>query len=272
MPAPQQGVPDQAGAPRSNPPPSRFRLGSGTVQVVVAIALVSAAAWAFVAWTTLAMAYPVTRLMMPATASWSLATVLAVLAMWSGMMVAMMLPSASPMIVAFHRVEAGSGRSGSARSRSLAFAGAYVLVWAGYSVAAAITQWAFQAGGVLAPMLVASRSEAVAASLLILAGLYQLTPWKQACLKHCRSPDGFLLAHWRGGGTGAFSLGIRHGLYCVGCCWALMLLLFVAGVMNPAWIVALAVLVALEKWPVLPGWLPRAIGMILVIAGAVMLF
>ncbi len=119
--------------------------------------------------------------------------------------------------------------------------------------------------------MIVSRSDWLTGGLLVLAGLYQWTPLKQACLRHCRTPLGFLMAEWRDGVRGAFAMGLRHGLYCAGCCWALMLLLFVAGVMNPVWIVFLTVLVALEKWPVLPGWLARAFGAVLICAGAAIL-
>ena len=231
-----------------------------------AMALALAASWAFVAWMTLDMAHPLVRLMMPLHAGWSLATVVAVAAMWAGMMVAMMLPSAAPTILAFDRLERADVEGG-ARSRALVFAGAYLLVWGGYALLAAGAQWGLQASGLLTPMIV-SRSDWLTAGLLVLAGLYQLTPLKQACLRRCRTPLGFLLAEWRDGAGGAFVMGLRHGLWCAGCCWALMLLLFVAGAMNPVWIVALTLLVALEKWPRLPARFTRAFAVALLVAGA----
>ena len=238
--------------------------------ILAALGLVLVASWGLVAWMTLDMAHPLVRLAMPLDAAWSAATASAVLVMWAGMMFAMMLPSAAPMILAFDTVERGDAGDGRATPRTLAFAGAYLLVWTGYSALAAGAQWGFQASGLLTPMIV-SRSDWLTGGLLVLAGLYQWTPLKQACLRHCRTPLGFLMAEWRDGVRGAFAMGLRHGLYCAGCCWALMLLLFVAGVMNPVWIVFLTVLVALEKWPVLPGWLARAFGAVLVCAGAAIL-
>ena len=208
--------------------------------------------------------------MMPVHTAWSWATGFAVVVMWAGMMFAMMLPSAAPMILAFDEAERRNAESGRATSRSLVFAGAYLLVWVGYSVLAAGGQWSLQAGAMLTPMIV-SNSQWLTAGLLILAGLYQLTPLKQACLRHCRSPLGFLMAEWREGARGAMAMGLKHGLYCAGCCWALMLLLFVAGVMNPVWIVFLTVLVALEKWPVLPVWSARLFGAALLCAGGAVL-
>ena len=235
-----------------------------------ALGLVFVASWAFVAWMTLDMAHPLVRLAMPFDTAWPWETAVAVFAMWGGMMVAMMLPSAAPMILAFDTVERGKEASGGAASRPLAFAAAYLLVWLGWSALAAALQWRLQAAGLLTPMIV-SNSGGLTAGLLVLAGLYQLTPLKRACLKHCRTPLAFLMAEWREGMRGALVMGLRHGLYCAGCCWALMLLLFAAGVMNPVWIAVLTVAVALEKWPLLPAWLTWAYGAALLLAGAAVL-
>ncbi len=239
-------------------------------QLWTAIGLVLVAGWAFVAWMTLDMAHPLVRLTMPFDTAWSWQTAAAVFVMWAGMMVAMMLPSAAPTILAFDTVERGGSGAGGSASRSMVFGGAYLLVWIGWSALAAGAQWLLQAGGLLTPMIV-SNSDGLTAGLLVLAGLYQLTPLKQACLRHCRTPLGFLMAEWREGVRGALVMGLRHGLYCAGCCWALMLLLFVAGVMNPVWIVVLTVVVALEKWPRLPVWLTWAYGAVLLLAGAAVL-
>jgi len=236
-------------------------------EILTAIGIVCVASWALVAWMTLDMSHPAVRLTMPVDAAWSWETVAAVFVMWACMMFAMMLPSAAPMILAFDSLERGNVEAGRATKRSLAFAGGYLLVWAGYSALAAGAQWTLQASAMLTPMIV-SNSEWLTAGLLILAGLFQLTPLKQACLRHCRTPIGFLMAEWRDGTRGALVMGLKHGLYCAGCCWALMLLLFVAGVMNPIWIVFLTVLVALEKWPRLPIWFTRLLGAALLSAGA----
>ena len=215
-------------------------------QVWTALGLAFAAGWAFIAWMALDMAHPLVRLAMPLDTAWRSETAVAVFAMWAGMMVAMMLPSAAPMVLAFDIVER---RHGGPASRPVAFAAAYLLVWAGWSALAAGAQWLLQAGGLLTPLIV-SNSGGLTAGLLILAGLYQLTPLKQACLRRCRSPLGFLIAEWRDGLRGALAMGLKHGLWCAGCCWALMLLLFVAGAMNPVWIAFLTVAVALEKWQI----------------------
>ncbi len=239
-------------------------------EILTAMGLVFVASWAFVAWMTLSMSHPVVRLAMPLDTAWSGATAVAVVVMWGGMMIAMMLPSAAPMILAFDTLERRDAPAGRATPRSLAFGVAYLLVWIGFSALAAGAQWGLQASGLLTPMIVSS-SERLTAGLLILAGLYQLTPLKQACLKRCRSPLGFLMEEWRDGTGGALAMGLKHGLYCAGCCWALMLLLFAAGAMNPVWIAFLTLAVALEKWPQMPGWLTWIYSAALIAAGAAIL-
>jgi predicted metal-binding membrane protein len=122
----------------------------------------------------------------------------------------------------------------------------YILVWTGFSACAALAQWALREAAMLTPMMAAS-SPRLAGAILIGAGAYQLTPLKGACLTHCRSPLGFLVTEWRDGNTGALKMGLRHGAYCLGCCWALMGVLFVVGVMNLVWVAALTAFVLVEK-------------------------
>lgn len=236
--------------------------------IVVAIGLVLVASWAFVAWMTMDMSHPFVMMMMPFSADWNWATLLAVFLMWSAMMVAMMLPSAAPMILTFDAIERRkvADDTPAASSRTLLFGIAYLVIWVGFSIAATAAQWALQYVNLITPMIV-SKSGWLSAALLILAGAYQLTPLKQACLNFCRTPIGFLMTEWREGLDGAWRMGLKHGLYCAGCCWALMLLLFVAGAMNPVWIVFLTVLVAMEKWPVLPNWASSALGVCLIALG-----
>jgi predicted metal-binding membrane protein len=171
--------------------------------------------------------------------------------MWAVMMTAMMLPSAAPMILLI----------GGTRAYFVALG--YVLVWAAFSVGATVLQVLLLRLLVLTPMMeVASRP--AGAVLLALAGVYQFTPLKLACLKTCQSPMAFIMRRWRGGATGALEMGLRHGVYCVGCCWALMLLLFAGGVMNLAVIAALTVFVAFEKLTPFGAWSARASGLLLV--------
>lgn len=234
--------------------------------VVVAIGLVLVASWAFVAWMTMDMSHPFVMRMMPFSASWNWATLVAVFLMWSAMMVAMMLPSAAPMMLTFDAIEQRKDGETTARSRTLLFGAAYLIIWVGFSAIATGAQWALQYANLITPMIV-SKSSWLTAALFILAGAYQLTPLKQACLNYCRTPIGFLMTEWKDGLNGAWHMGLKHGLYCTGCCWALMLLLFVAGAMNPLWIIFLTVLVAIEKWPRLPTWATSALGACLIALG-----
>ncbi|WP_162901600.1 DUF2182 domain-containing protein [Breoghania sp. L-A4] len=169
--------------------------------------------------------------------------------MWAVMMAAMMLPTALPMILAYTRMLGVNRRAGWVPV--FLFSGGYVLAWAGFSLAAAALQAALTHFALLSPMMMKVVAGPMAGGILIIAGLYQLTPLKQSCLRQCRSPISFLMTRWREGNWGALAMGWSHGLFCVGCCWALMGLLFVAGVMNPVWIIAITAYVLVEK--IIPG-------------------
>ncbi len=166
--------------------------------------------------------------------------------MWWVMMVAMMLPSASPMILLFARIQRKEQVKGAPFVPTSVFIVGYLLIWGLFSVLATGVQWGLERVGLLSTMM-ASTSGLFAGILLLVAGIYQMTPWKHTCLAHCRNPIQFLTQHWRNGSTGAFRMGVEHGAFCTGCCWFLMALLFVGGVMNLYWIVSLAVFVLLEK-------------------------
>lgn len=190
--------------------------------------------------------------------------------MWSVMMLAMMLPSALPTILLFAKLQEnrrGRSSGGAPAVAALLFVLGYLLAWTGYSAAAATTQWLLQRALLVSPMMV-SASGVLSGSLLLLAGIYQLTPIKDRCISHCRSPLSFLTSHWREGLAGAVRMGIHHGGYCVGCCWALMALLFVLGVMNLFWVLVLAALVLIEKTAPRRSWVTPAVGGTLMAAGA----
>ena len=199
---------------------------------------------------------------------WTAVHALLVLAMWAVMMAAMMLPSAAPMIL-FHaaiaRRRSERGESASVAT-SGAFAFGYLVVWAAFSLAATALQFGLERAALLSPMM-ETTSVALAGAVLIAAGLYQWTPLKQACLRYCRSPLDFVLTQWRPGARGAFLMGLRHGAVCVGCCWVLMLLLFVGGVMNFAWIAGIALFVLVEKLGPASHWTSRAAGALLMAWG-----
>jgi predicted metal-binding membrane protein len=202
---------------------------------------------------------------------WTLGYGITAFVMWAVMMVAMMLPSAAPvtlLIAALARRRAGSG--GRVGLTTALFVAGYLGVWIGFSAVATLLQWRLDLAGALSAAM-ALASTAAAGAVLVAAGVYQWTPLKQACLRHCRSPLDFLLFHWRDGTAGALASGARHGLFCFGCCWMLMALLFVGGIMNIVWIAGIALLVLIEK--VLPGggWTGRATGAVMAAWGAMTL-
>ena len=166
--------------------------------------------------------------------------------MWIVMMVAMMVPSAAPMILLFATVAGQRRARGVATASAWVFTTGYLLAWALYATIAATIQAWLHRQALLSPTM-GSANPLLAGGLLVLAGVYQLLPAKGACLSHCRSPLSFFSSHWREGVSGALRMGFQHGTYCVGCCWALMVLLFVAGVMNLLWVATIAVFVLIEK-------------------------
>jgi predicted metal-binding membrane protein len=184
------------------------------------------------------------------------------LGMWVAMMAAMMLPSSWPMIRTFGAVSARNRESG----RTRAFVGAYLAVWIAFSTVATAAQWVLQRADWVNPMIV-STSASLTAAMLVVAGVYQFSPLKRVCLSRCRTPLGFLLGEWRPGSAGAWTMGLRHGLLCVGCCWALMALLFVGGAMNLPWVAALAIVVAIEKMAPMGDRVAFALGVLLMAAG-----
>ena len=201
-------------------------------------------------------------------ASWTIVDVFFTFAMWLVMMVGMMAGSAMPVLLLFAAARHGRGEPG-ASPAVLMFGLGYLAVWAGFSACAAIAQAALHETAMLSSAMAASTPR-LAGAILIVAGLYQLTPFKSACLSHCRSPLGFLLSHWRNGMLGAVRMGARHGVYCLGCCWALMCVLFAVGVMNLLWVAALTGFVLLEKIGPAGSVVARVAGVAIVIVGIVM--
>ena len=209
--------------------------------------------------------------MMAMRPQWTLAYGLVVFLMWAVMMVAMMLPSAAPVTLLVWSIAHKRREAGGAPGLSTApFVLGYLLVWLLFAAAATLLQWRLVAAGVLSETM-AVASMVVAGGVLILAGIYQWTPLKQACLRHCRSPLEFLLHHWRDGARGALVSGIRHGGFCFGCCWMLMALLFIGGIMNLIWIAGIALIVLIEKTLPWGGRMTRATGAVLLVWGVVTL-
>jgi predicted metal-binding membrane protein len=205
-------------------------------------------------------------MIMPDSQSWGPMTVFLLFVMWAVMMVAMMLPSAAPMILAFHGVNRRRQTAGQEFVPVGIFVAGYLAVWTAYSAAATLAQLGLHKAALLSPAMTAT-SPFLSGGLLIAAGIFQWTPLKRGCLKGCRSPLSFLMSEWRDGRLGAFVMGLRHGSYCVGCCWILMALLFVAGVMNLLWVAVIALFVLAEKTLPRAELLSRVTGAALVAAG-----
>jgi predicted metal-binding membrane protein len=192
------------------------------------------------------------------------------LMMWWVMMIAMMIPSAAPMVLLYARVLRHAQKKANASASTIDtayFVLGYLGAWLLFSILAVSLQWLLEQNGVLHTMMMWSTDKVFSAALLFAAGLYQLSPLKQSCLRHCRSPADFLSRHWRDGRTGAMRMGLDHGWYCVGCCWLLMALLFAGGVMNLVWIAGLAIIVLLEKLLPRGELFARAAGLLLVGSG-----
>lgn len=269
----------------------------------VALAVIVILAWAYVGWFAASMpamsvAEPVTgndgttdtsmptmdmpgmdmggpaeSILAPAIEPWSAADFGIVAAMWVAMMIGMMIPSAAPMVLLYARVGRGAAAQGKPFAPTAWFLGGYVLAWAAVALAATGAQWALEQAALLSPMM-ESTSRTLGGVILIGAGVYQWTPLKDSCLGQCRAPLAFVQDHggFRPDAAGSLRLGLQHGVYCIGCCWALMALLFVGGVMNPLWIAGIAGLVLVEK--LVPGapWISRLAGVLLVAAGIWFLF
>ena len=201
---------------------------------------------------------------------WGLDYWLVMLVMWWVMMVAMMVPSATPMILLYARVTRHAQKKGQmdeAAVPTAMFAAGYLVAWMGFSGAAVLLQWTLEQAGLMHGMMMWSLNPWLSGGLLLAAGAYQLSPVKDFCLRHCRSPAEYLSRHYRKGRWGALNIGVRHGLYCIGCCWFLMALLFAGGIMNLVWIAGLAIFVLVEKLAPYGRWVARASGVLFIAAG-----
>lgn len=196
---------------------------------------------------------------MMAPAVWTLGYAGLMFTMWWVMMAAMMLPSAAPILLLFARINCREKSAGRPFVPTGIFASGYLATWGGFSALATALQWAVERLGLLSPMMTTT-SCWLGGAILLAAGVWQLTPIKGMCLRHCRSPMGFLVQSWRPGRGGAFRMGLEHGSFCLGCCWSLMGLLFFGGIMNLFWIIGLAAYVLLEKTVTMGSWIGRIVG------------
>ncbi len=258
--------------------------------VASAIGVIVALAWAYVLWLAADMNMDgmnmsgfrmvpagMGMIMAPAATPWSAVEFAFMFVMWVVMMIGMMAPSAAPMILMYARVgrqaRVGPARIGKPFAATGWFAGGYFVAWAGFSLAATLVQWLLERAALLDARM-ASANLWLGAVILIAAGIYQWTPVKSACLAQCQTPFRFLMSHggFRSSVRGCLQLGLLHGAYCVGCCWILMALLLVVGVMNVLWIALLALLVLLEKLTPWGRWVARISGAVCMAAGAWMVF
>ena len=244
--------------------------------VVASLAGVTVLAWSYLfvlARTMASMGNPGgwhTFMMLMPMGRWGLLEYALGFAMWALMMVGMMVPSAAPMIMLYARVARRTPSDRTPLACTTAFAAGYLLMWAAFSLIAAAVQ------GVLVNLALVtetmtSASTVLAGAVFIAAGFYQWMPLKRACLTHCRSPIWFLSRHWRPGSSGALRMGMEHGAYCVGCCWALMTVLFAVGIMNLAWVAAIAAFVLTEKTAPFGTWGQRVAGVLLITLGVLTL-
>ncbi len=238
------------------------------VIVITSLVVLAGAAWAYtgyLAWKMEGMDMG-PEMAMPQMQTWTLVDLLLLFVMWTVMMVAMMVPSAAPMVLMFANVQRQRQKQQRPFVSTGVFLLGYLIVWTAFSLIATLAQWGLHSAALLSPMMI-STSSLFGGVLLMAAGIFQWTPLKHTCLKHCRSPLGFITTDWRDGTWGALLMGLRHGSYCAGCCWALMALLFVAGVMNLFWVAIIAVFVLIEK--IIPNghWVSKVSGLVLIVWG-----
>jgi len=245
--------------------PSRKALRSDRLIIISGVFVVTLLAWLWLV--DMANGMPSGAMMgMASMHPWASSELFSMLVMWIIMMVGMMLPSATPMILIHARVVTKKNTAKYARLLSVIFTSGYLLVWVLFSVVATLLQAGLRDLDLISSML-ESNSDVFAGTLFVIAGIYQLTPLKRACLNGCRSPLDFILNRWRNGLRAGLRMGVEHGLICVGCCWMMMLLLFAVGVMNLFWVAALAVLVLIEKAFPAGDWAAKSGGVSMLIAG-----
>ncbi len=241
------------------------------VVITSCIVLITALAWAYLVHLHNQMSsseVPETmmaKMGMVINAPWGAPDVFFTFLMWAVMMIGMMSATATPVLLLFSGMHGQQGERG-APFTVLLFGLGYITVWLGFSASAALAQWGLHQGALLSSSMAAA-SPRLAGAILIAAGAYQLTPAKGACLRQCQSPLGFLLSNWRDGASGALQMGLRHGVYCLGCCWALMCVLFAVGVMNLAWVAALTAFILVEKFGRTGALISRVGGVVMIAFG-----
>ncbi len=238
------------------------------IAVVISLGGITILAWIYLVMMASSISDMSMPMMMP---EWTPSYFLMMFLMWAIMMIGMMVPSVTPTVLIYAAVARKSAKQGTPVAPTGAFVAGYIAIWTAFSLAATAAQFGLDKAALLSPMMV-SNSPWLGAFLLVAAGVYQLLPLKENCLQKCRSPFEFISKEWRPGVAGAFQMGIRHGLFCLGCCWVLMLLLFVGGVMNLIWIAVITIFVLLEKILPLGDRGGRVFGVLMIAAGLIFLF
>lgn len=232
--------------------------------VACGLAGIAVLSWAYLIcmdWGMRHMEFGMEMVIMPAMQHWNAWDLVLVFLMWAVMMFAMMLPSASPVILLFAEVNRRRNGDQGTLTATGQFLLGYLTAWTLFSGLATLVQWGLLTAALVSPMM-ESTNKALGAGLLLIAGLFQFSRLKHTCLTHCRSPMGFLVTEWRDGPGGAFKMGLKHGGYCLGCCWALMGLLFAFGIMNLLWVAGLSAFVLLEKVTPASRWVGRFSGLL----------
>ncbi len=243
--------------------------------IFLGLALVSSVGWAYMFYMAWAMEnMHIVEMWMPprgGARAWTAYDFIMLVIMWMVMMIAMMTPTVTPMVTMFATVNKQKKLNQQLFVPTYIFLLGYLFAWVVFSVVISFIQWPLHESGLLNPMM-NSRSYLLSGGILVIAGLYQWTPLKDVCLNNCRTPLGFVLASWKDGYWGAFNMGFKHGLFCVGCCWALMAILFSVGVMNMLWVILITLFVLFEKLSPLPvKWTRFISGLALIIWGGIWL-
>ena len=248
---------------------SQVRYNRDRIIVVIGLGIITVVAWLYLInlpddmENTMGMSAA-----MPGVIPWNRADWISMFIMWGIMMIGMMLPTASPMILMFSTVNRQKKERAQSYAETGIFVSGYGLIWILFSVGATVLNWLLHTNSLLSGMMGESTSNILGGALLISAGIFQWTPIKKACLNNCRTPMGFLMTNWKDGRAGALRMGLEHGMFCLGCCWLIMALLFVLGIMNLIWIAALTVFVLIEKIAPKGDWISRIAGIGFVIWGA----
>ena len=240
------------------------------VIIFVSLVGITALAWLYLVNQARSMDMPMSAAEMAAMTPQGPMGFLLTFLMWLVMMIGMMLPSAAPMILLFNTVSRRHKEQGQPYVATSVFTFGYLLVWGGFSLVATIIQTGLNHAALLSPAM-ASTSPILGGALFIATGIYQWTPLKNACLGKCRSPLDFIMHHWRTGTRGAFLMGLIHGAFCLGCCWLLMGILFIGGVMNLMWVAGITAFLLVEKLLPQGVWVGRFVGFAMILAGAIIL-